>query len=39
LDKSTKTYKYSSKLVKAVYAGLMIFLLTTVINNLVVLLA
>ena len=39
MDKSTKTFKYSSKLMKGAYAGLMIFLLITVINNLVILLA
>jgi hypothetical protein len=39
MDKSTKTFKYSSKLMKGAYAGLMIFLLITVMNNLAVLLA
>jgi len=39
MDKSTKTFKYSNKLMKGVYAGLVFFLLITVINNLVVLLA
>jgi hypothetical protein len=39
MDKNTKKFKYSSKLVKGVYAGLVFFLLITVINNLVVLLA
>ena len=39
MDKSTKTFKYSSKLIKGVYAGLLIFLLITVVNNLVILLA
>jgi hypothetical protein len=38
MDKNTKTFKYSNKLMKGVYAGLMIFLLITIINNLVVLL-
>ena len=38
MDKSTKTFKYSSKLMKGAYAGLMIFLLITVMNNLAVLL-
>ncbi len=38
MDKGSKTFKYSSKLMKVTYAGLMVFLLITIINNLVVLL-
>jgi hypothetical protein len=39
MDKNTKAFKYSSKMMKGAYAGLMIFLLITVINNLVILMA
>ncbi|MCL5949612.1 MAG: DUF5658 family protein [Candidatus Bathyarchaeota archaeon] len=39
MDKSTKAFKYSSRLIKGAYAGLMIFLIITVINNLTILLA
>jgi hypothetical protein len=39
LDKSTKAYKYSSYLMKGAFAGLTIFLIVTVANNLSVLLA
>ena len=39
MDKNTKTYKYSNWLMKGAYAGLMIFLIATVINNLIILLA
>jgi hypothetical protein len=39
MDKNTKIFEYSSKLMKVAYAGLMVFLIITVINNLVVLLA
>jgi hypothetical protein len=38
MDKNTKTFKYSSKLMKGAYAGLMIFLIITVINNIAILL-
>ena len=37
MDKSTKAFKVSSKVMKGAYVGLMIFLLITVINNLIVL--
>ena len=39
MNKSTKTFKYSSWLIKGAYAGLLIFLIITVINNLIILLA
>lgn len=39
LDKETRSYRYSSWLIKAAYAGLAVFLIATVINNLFVLLA
>ena len=39
MDKSTKAYKFSSRLMKVAFAGLIIFLVVTIINNLVVLLA
>jgi hypothetical protein len=39
MDKNTKKFKYSSKVMKGAYAGLMIFMLLTVINNLAILLA
>ena len=38
-DKSTKSFRYSNILMKAVYAGLVIFLVTVVVNNFTVLLA
>ena len=37
MDKSTKGFKVSCKVMKGAYAGIMIFLIITVINNLVVL--
>ena len=39
VDKNTKTFKYSNRFMKVAYAGLTIFLIITVINNLTVLLA
>ena len=39
VDKGTKTFKYSNRLMKVAYAGLTIFLIITVINNLTILLA
>ncbi len=39
VDKNTKTFKYSNRFMKVAYAGLTIFLIVTVINNLTVLLA
>jgi hypothetical protein len=39
MDKSTKVFKYSSRLMKGAYAGLMVFLMIIVISNLTVLLA
>jgi hypothetical protein len=38
VDKSTKAFRYSRRLIKGVYAGLMVFLIATVINNLTMLL-
>jgi hypothetical protein len=38
-DKTTKSFRYSSTLIKAAYIGLVTFLIATVINNLIVLLA
>lgn len=37
-DKKTKIFQYSSKLLKIVYAGLLVFLVIVVVNNLLVLL-
>lgn len=37
MDKSTRAYKISCRVIKATYAGLMIFLVLTVVNNLFVL--
>jgi hypothetical protein len=39
MDKNTKAFKYSNKIIKGAYSGLMIFLLITVINNLIILTA
>ncbi len=39
MDKSTKTFKCSTWLMKVAYAGLTLFLVATVINNLIILLA
>lgn len=38
-DKGSKSFKFSSGLTKAVFAGLILFLVATIINNLLVLLA
>jgi hypothetical protein len=38
-DKESKYFKYSNGLMKGVYAGLMVFLIIVVINNLTVLLS
>jgi uncharacterized protein YneF (UPF0154 family) len=38
MDKNTRIFKYSSKMMKGAYAGLMVFLIITIINNLAVLL-
>src|SRR5271169_4772797 len=37
MDKNTKAFKVSCKVMKGAYAGIMIFLIFTVINNLIVL--
>jgi Domain of unknown function (DUF5658) len=39
MDKTTKAFKYSSRLMKGAYAGLTILLTITIINNLIILLA
>jgi hypothetical protein len=39
MDKSNKTFKHSNWLFKGAYAGLTIFLIATVVNNLIILLA
>ena len=39
MDKSTKVFKYSTMLIKGAYAGLILFLIAIVTNNLIVLLA
>ncbi len=39
IDKETKTFKFSSRLMKVAYAGLTVFLIIAVINNLTILLA
>ena len=38
-DKTTKSFRYSNFMMKAVYAGLVVFLVTVVVNNFTVLLA
>jgi len=38
-NKTSKSFRYSSYLMKAAYAGLVIFLITVVLNNLTVLLS
>jgi hypothetical protein len=38
-DKSTKSFRYSKIMMKVVYAGLVVFLVTVVVNNLTILLA
>jgi hypothetical protein len=39
IDKSTKGFKISSNVMKVAYGGMMIFLVLTVINNMLVLMA
>jgi Domain of unknown function (DUF5658) len=39
LNKESRSFRYSNKLMKVAYAGLMVFLITVVINNLTVLIA
>lgn len=39
MNKESRSFKYSNKLMKFAYAGLMVFLITVVINNLAILLA
>jgi hypothetical protein len=38
-DKESRSFKISSKIMKGAYAGLMIFLIIVVLNNLTILLA
>jgi hypothetical protein len=38
-NKKSKSFKYSNKLMKVAYAGLLIFLIAVVVNNLSILLA
>jgi uncharacterized membrane protein len=37
LNKESKSYKYSNRLMKVAYTGLMIFLLIVIVNNLTIL--
>jgi hypothetical protein len=37
INKETKSFKFSSRLLKIVYAGLVIFLIVVVVNNLFIL--
>ena len=39
VDKDTKTFKYSNRFMKVAFAGITIFLIITVINNLTILMA
>jgi hypothetical protein len=39
MNKESKSFKYSNRLMKVTYAGLMVFLIIVVINNLTILLA
>jgi len=39
MNKESRTFKYSSRLIKGAYAGIMVFLIVVVINNLTILLA
>ena len=39
VNKESKSFKYSSRLMKVAFAGLMVFLIIVVINNLTILLA
>ncbi|HEX7482037.1 MAG TPA: DUF5658 family protein [Candidatus Bathyarchaeia archaeon] len=38
-NKESKSFKYSNKLLKIVYVGLMVFLFIVIVNNLAILLA
>ena len=38
-NKESKSFKYSNKLLKIIYAGLMVFLFIVIVNNLTILLA
>mgnify|MGYP001455769800 FL=1 len=39
LNKESKSFKYSNKLIKVAYTGLMVFLFIVIVNNLTILLA
>ena len=39
LNKESKSFKYSNRLIKVAYTGLMFFLFTVIVNNLTILLA
>ena len=39
VNKESRSFKFSSKLMKGAYAGIMVFLIVVVINNLTILLA
>jgi hypothetical protein len=38
LNKESKSFKYSNRLLKIAYTGLMVFLLIVILNNLIILL-
>ena len=39
INKESRTFRYSNRLIKVAYAGLMVFLIIVVVNNLTILLA
>jgi len=39
LNKESKSFKYSNRLMKVAYTGLMVFLFIVILNNLIILLA
>ena len=39
IDKESRTFRYSNRLMKVAYLGLMVFLVIVVVNNLTILLA
>ena len=39
LNKESKSFKYSNRLMKVAYTGLMVFLFIVIVNNLIILLA
>jgi hypothetical protein len=38
LNKESKSFKYSNRLIKGAYAGILVFLIIVVVNNLIILL-